>query len=788
MPIAGIDRIKFNPQARPVDTVGVDTSFQSMAAPVREANPLKPGIDRLPASPVDESGATQQLVQSLQSFGGAVGSIFNMRDEQQKKDDTLQAGFDAMRSSAKTWAEAVQQNPELASKSPFYRDTFQSSIAQTSMSKRIGEIQAAYYTSPLVNSTDPGAIQQWFTDQIKGDLDRYTDPAERQAALEVASNAAKAFSEAHAKNATGNLLRQADAAAGARMTEDLDAHSASPVAQPVDITEFAAKDLSPEEKALLAGIAAGESGGKYDIRYGGVGSAGKTFALDGAHPNVPESTKDGRTSTAAGRYQFLKSTWDDIWRSNGQQPPAFTPENQDKAAILLAKRDFKQRTGEDLMETLKTEGFSNRVMNNLQGTWESFKVGNRARFAATYNGVLKSVGLQPSDAITADPNMDALQEKLYSGATKDEASGMTRKQSDGNIMTAVINKAVETGDVNYLKILEVKREGRPTIADDPEHRKVIQSTIEHIHTLQTTKDNAARTAQDRVHKDLVERFKREIYITQEERMIKGEDPSYPHEMIIKAAGIDSDLAEKMRTLNEQVAKGKRDDDPKDILDLQVRLYNGDMTPDDVRDAVSAGKLKDPSNISKFMEQARQNVSQSFLNSTPFRDAMTDINDVLGDPMNLDMERARSKVEAKGEVREAFAQFMREHPKALPAEQASFLHNTTKAILGTRADIDAWKLKDKPTEAPSTSPAPTTPAPAGKASTTTAEAPVVTPAFNWRTSKAFPSVERLDAAWAEFMAETTKPSPFRQTLVALNLTTPEQWARFYRTQRALLGAK
>jgi lysozyme len=48
-------------------------------------------------------------------------------------------------------------------------------------------------------------------------------------------------------------------------------------------------------------------------------------------------TRSGLTSTAAGAYQILARTWDDL-RNNGVDLPDFTPDNQDKAAVALIKR------------------------------------------------------------------------------------------------------------------------------------------------------------------------------------------------------------------------------------------------------------------------------------------------------------------------------------------------------------------------------------------------------------------------------------------------------------------
>lgn len=62
---------------------------------------------------------------------------------------------------------------------------------------------------------------------------------------------------------------------------------------------------------------------------------GKTFSSFADHPRQ-FIRSGGITSTAAGRYQFLNTTWDDIARKLGLKD--FSPENQDKAAIQLIKR------------------------------------------------------------------------------------------------------------------------------------------------------------------------------------------------------------------------------------------------------------------------------------------------------------------------------------------------------------------------------------------------------------------------------------------------------------------
>lgn len=66
--------------------------------------------------------------------------------------------------------------------------------------------------------------------------------------------------------------------------------------------------IPKEGLALLNAISGPESGGRYDIRYGGIGSSGKTFDTNGMHPRIAEDAAGGTKSTAAGRYQFTAGT------------------------------------------------------------------------------------------------------------------------------------------------------------------------------------------------------------------------------------------------------------------------------------------------------------------------------------------------------------------------------------------------------------------------------------------------------------------------------------------------
>lgn len=84
-----------------------------------------------------------------------------------------------------------------------------------------------------------------------------------------------------------------------------------------------------------------------------------------AHPNVRKQFRqtDGRTNftTAAGRYQFLKDTWDGLSRQYGLKD--FSPQSQDIGAIALIMQKGA------LNDVLK--GNYSSAIQKLGGTWAS---------------------------------------------------------------------------------------------------------------------------------------------------------------------------------------------------------------------------------------------------------------------------------------------------------------------------------------------------------------------------------------------------------------------------------
>lgn len=111
---------------------------------------------------------------------------------------------------------------------------------------------------------------------------------------------------------------------------------------------------------ILAKISSGEAG-SYDELYGG----GK-FGSYADHPRESIPIGNGQSTTAAGRYQFLSSTWDDEAKRLGLKD--FSPASQDSAAWDLAQRTYQQQTGKELLDDAASGAVD---WHALSGQWTS---------------------------------------------------------------------------------------------------------------------------------------------------------------------------------------------------------------------------------------------------------------------------------------------------------------------------------------------------------------------------------------------------------------------------------
>lgn len=155
-------------------------------------------------------------------------------------------------------------------------------------------------------------------------------------------------------------------------------------------------------KAWLDTIAGPESAGAYDTLYGGT-----KFADFSDHPgaNIPiiSGPNKGKTSSAAGKYQFLAPTWEE--QQAKLKLPDFSPASQDAAAWNLAQETYKAKTGKDLRQALESADDAGivEIARLLSGTWTSLPGGieqgiDDQGFVSKYRQNLQSGQGQPATA------------------------------------------------------------------------------------------------------------------------------------------------------------------------------------------------------------------------------------------------------------------------------------------------------------------------------------------------------------------------------------------------------
>lgn len=166
-------------------------------------------------------------------------------------------------------------------------------------------------------------------------------------------------------------------------------------------------NLSAQQNALLKTISGAESGGKYNVLYGG-----DTFSSYSDHPrrNIPiiSGPNVGKTSSAAGRYQIIQGTWDEY--KNKLNLPDFSPASQDLAAWGLAQDTFKSKTGKDLEQVLSSADASeiSSVGKALSSVWTSLPGGIEQRLGANefVSRFVHNLKLSASPATLSDGLVD----------------------------------------------------------------------------------------------------------------------------------------------------------------------------------------------------------------------------------------------------------------------------------------------------------------------------------------------------------------------------------------------
>jgi len=208
------------------------------------------------------------------------------------------------------------------------------------------------------------------------------------------------------------------------------ASDAPPLESPRDISADTTQPglLTPDQARwyVLNKISSGEAN-RYNELYGG-----GSFQSYAQHPHlaIPIPGTD-QTSSAAGKYQFIGSTWDSQAKKLGLSD--FSPANQDTAAWDLAQTTYKEQTGRNLADDAAKQNVEWNALGNQWTSLKNTKSGaSDAGYAAPDNALAMAspMGGNPATPSTSNRFPQAPQ-----------GSGMMQNQATRRLMTLMYLKS-----------------------------------------------------------------------------------------------------------------------------------------------------------------------------------------------------------------------------------------------------------------------------------------------------------------------------------------------------------
>lgn len=224
-------------------------------------------------------------------------------------------------------------------------------------------------------------------------------------------------------------------------------------------TSIANRNLPPQAAGILSAIAKRESGGKYDIRYDGGAGAKITSFVD--HPRIFSPTPDGQKSSAAGKYQFIDSTWDAAAAGAGVKD--FSPESQDAAAWYWAQKTYADFSAhrKSLTQAIAEEDWGS-IRKALGSQWEGVKHMSDAEFAKAFAegsgqyGDYANVINDPSFSSIPFANRQALENDAFNEANTEYAALLQQQRAQeearlNSLYVGLMDGTLGQADINNLR-------------------------------------------------------------------------------------------------------------------------------------------------------------------------------------------------------------------------------------------------------------------------------------------------------------------------------------------------
>lgn len=769
----------FTPKARPVDTVGVQTRIIEGPRPVGPVRPFAPNAPDLPAPPPKDN-RTEQLVTALAGFNKSLGTFLSARQEKQNSEDGTEAELRAIRDNVSSWSEAVRNDPSLADRSPFFRQMYESRVARNRVQANALGMISDYASSPIANSTDPGEIQKWLADRMKPIIDTATNPAEREAMLDEVVRTSKQFMHTHTNNARANLVYKNQVAYGQAVDGVFNEAAVKGGTAAYKTNDPVSKGLKPHEAGILNAIAGGESAGKYNIRYDG--KAGATFELNGQHPAVKVMTSKG-PSDAAGRYQFLSSTWR---RVMGNAP--FTPENQDQAALKLARMDYRTRTGRDLDADVQNEGFSPRIQSALGDTWIALK-GNQGRHAEGYRATAARYAAGGGGEASGD---FAFARMVHREEAQGLAQGMTQAQIDESTVDRAISAAMRFRDPAYLKVpLQQRPNGMPGAGMVPGMRDKLDQAQKQLFALQVKEDEEKYKREERDKNRASERANDMLGEVMFQQLEKGEAITIPPKTLAEYQRVfgtkhASTLVSTVKTLSEY--QGTEDRGAISQLELEANL--GVLTATDVMNGMRDGTIKSADTTRRLLGTIKTNRESTVLNDRTIQDILQESGRVAGGIDDFGKVKSTTAQQRTVDaLRMGLIQWEKDNPNRPRHEAIAWLTAEKDKVIkvyNPESDFNQPAPGAPKSEVTPQQQQPAAPAP-GQPKTQPTSTPGLrnvepAPNVNWRTTPLYESVDALRQSYE------SRDASFAKWRDLYGLKGPTEIREWVRTQRALIEAR
>ena len=282
---------------------------------------------------------------------------------------------------------------------------------------------------------------------------------------------------------------------------------------PGDGTDVEAPGLSAFNRATLNAIAGPESSGRYDAIHGG-----EKITDFSDHPRkfvtIESGPNKGKKSSAAGRYQFIASTWDEALASyNAAHPDRqvndFSPVSQDLVAAHWLEVSYNRRNqnGPSFIEIRNDPSVTNlaHLRETLKGEWEGLGNLSDEEFAAAITGERGlaggGTGAAEGPDIWNDERFNDIpfaQRVMLANAADDaeraaadEATKQAKKRRDDALDEA--NRMAFAGELNKDQVNNVAEQLNATAGE----RKALLARVDDARTRESTAGQVAAKLNNR---------------------------------------------------------------------------------------------------------------------------------------------------------------------------------------------------------------------------------------------------------------------------------------------------